>query len=137
MGESRNGLSPSAGKLAVLLRAPGLDLSGSEASLHTWLGRLLQAPCSEVQTALAELRDAGRLVVRPSPLGGGLMRYTVGPSALELDDDGLDDEARAELDDGGLDDDGQTVALLRGEGAVIASVDPSCLGRALARLARA
>ena len=131
-------MSPAAGKLAVLLRAPGLDLSGSEGSLHTWLGRLLQAPCAEVQTALAELRDAGRLVVRPSPLGGGLMRYAVGPSALELDDDGLDDEARAELDDEGLDDDdGQTVALRRGEGTVIISADPICLGRALARLERA
>lgn len=128
-----------ADRLAVVLQSPGLDLSGAEEAALVWLGRLLREPRSVTRDALDELHAAGRLVVRPSPLGGGLMRYTVGPAPLELDDDGLDDEARAELDDEGLDDDddGQTVALRRGEGAVIASVDPSCLGRALARLARA
>lgn len=130
-------MSP-AERLATVLKPPGLDLSSAEEAALVWLGRLLREPRSITRDALDELRASGRLVVRPSPLGGGLLRYTVGPAPLELDDEGLDDEARAELDDEGLDgDDDQLVALMRGERAVIASVDPSCLGRALARLERA
>ena len=126
-------------RLATVLKSPGLDLSGLEEAALVWLGRLVREPRSVTRDALDELRATGRLVVRPSPLGGGLMRYTVGPASLELDDEGRDDDARAELDDEGLDDgdDGQTVALRRGEGAVITSADPICLGRALARLGRA
>lgn len=132
-------MSPAAEKLAKHLRTPGLDVSRFDEARDVLLGRLLREPRSIVHEALDELRAEGRLVVRPSPLGAELMRYTVGPAPLELDDEGLEDDARAELDDEGLDDDddGQLVALRRGEGTVITSADPICLGRALARLERA
>ncbi len=131
-------MSPAAEKLAKHLRAPGLDVSRFDEARDVLLGRLLREPRSIVHEALDELHAEGRLVVRPSPLGAELMRYTVGPAPLELDDEGLEDDAREELNDEGLDDDdGQTVALRRGEGTVIISADPICLGRALARLERA
>ena len=74
-----------ADRLAVVLQSPGLDLSGAEEAALVWLGRLLREPRSVTRDALGELHAAGRLVVRPSPLGAGLMRYTVGPAVLVND----------------------------------------------------
>lgn len=124
-------MSP-AERLATVLKPPGLDLSSAEEAALVWLGRLLREPRSVTRDALDELRASKRLVVRPSPLGGGLLRYTVGPAPLELDDEGLDDDARAELDDEGLDDEGAAVAVLRRGGAVVSGADPVELGRAAA-----
>ena len=62
-----------ADRLAIVLQSPGLDLSGAEEAALVWLGRLLREPRSVTRDALGELHAAGRLVVRPSPLGAGLM----------------------------------------------------------------
>ena len=126
-----------ADRLAVVLQSPGLDLSGAEEAALVWLGRLLREPRSVTRDALDELHAAGRLVVRPSPLGAGLMRYTVGPAMLELDDEGLDAEGLDELPVEPVDADEHAVAVLRQSGAVLSGADPATLERAAARLVRA